>query len=221
MILQLNTETPVIRGNHPKPQVSARSEAKLLAAAKRGDSEAFAALCEGHTTRLYQTAFHIVRNSEDAEDALQDSLMRAFVHVKNFHGRSSFSTWLTRILINSALMIRRKNRNSRQISVDEQSEYGAEAQPVFQIADGSLNPEQRYMESERTRVLRRAVKRLRPRLRAVLEIGQLQELSMKETARVLDISVAAAKGRFFHARAQLRRSAALRTIAKARTESAA
>lgn len=221
MIAQLNSETPMIRENAAENQVHVWSEVQLLVAAKRGLSEAFAALCEPLTPKLHQTAFHIVRNREDAEDALQDSLMRAFVHLKNFDGRSSFSTWLTRIVINSALMIRRKNCNRRQISVDEQNEHGAETPATLQIADRSPNPEQQYLQSERTKVLRHAVNRLRPRLRTILEIGPLQELSMKDTARGLNISVAAAKGRFFHARTQLRRSVALRAIAHARTEPAA
>lgn len=195
-------------------------ETRLLAAAKRGRAEAFEALCQAHTARLLKTAFYITRNREDAEDALQDSLLRAFVHLKSFDERSSFSTWLTRIVINSALMIHRKSRNARQVSADELSESG-EAHVHLQIPDLSPNPEQHYMERERTRVLHKAIRGLRPRIRAVVEVGQLQELPMKEAARVLDISVAAAKGRLFHARAALRNSVALRTVAQARTEPAA
>jgi RNA polymerase sigma-70 factor (ECF subfamily) len=167
-----------------------------------------------------KTAFYITRNREDAEDALQDSLLRAFVHLKSFDERSSFSTWLTRIVINSALMIHRRSRNARQVSADELSESG-ESHVHLQIPDHSPNPEQRYMEHERGRILRKAIRNLRPRIRAVVEVGQLQELPMKEAARVLDISIAAAKGRLFHARAALRNSVALRAVAQARTEPAA
>lgn len=196
------------------------TEARLLAAAKRGRAEAFEVLCKAHTARLLKTAFYITRNREDAEDALQDSLLRAFVHLKSFDERSSFSTWLTRIVINSALMIHRRSRNARQVSADELSESG-EAHVHLQIPDRAPNPEQRYMENERGKILHKAIRSLRPRIRAVVEVGQLQELSMKEAARVLDISIAAAKGRLFHARAALRNSAALRAVAQARTEPAA
>lgn len=196
------------------------SEAQLILQAKRGNSEAFEALSQIHTARLLRTALHITRNREDAEDALQDSLMRAFMHIRNFHGKSSFSTWLTRIVINSSLMIRRKRRGSKQLSIDELHESGAE-RFHRQMVDGSRNPEQSYVERERNRILHKAIGKLRPRIRKVLEIRHLHELSLKDTAKVLDISIAAAKGRFFHGRAALRRSVALRAIARGRSETAA
>lgn len=196
------------------------SEARLLRDARRGRPDAFEALCHNLTPRLMKIALRITRNKEDAEDAVQDSLMRALMHIQTFQGNSSFSTWLTRIVMNSALMIRRKNRSSRHISSDDLSRPG---EPAFhlQIPDHAPNPEQRYVERERTTILHAAVRKLRPRIRAVVEVAQFQELPLKETAKVLDISVAAAKGRFFHARAALRKSTALRAVAQARTEPAA
>jgi len=202
------------------PATQKVSEARLLGDAKRGKPAAFEALCQTLTPRLLKTALRITRNQEDAEDAVQDSLMRAFVHIKDFQENSTFSTWVTRIVMNSALMIRRKNRNARQVSSDDPGGRGEAALPL-DIPDRSPNPEQTYVESERGRILRHAVSRLRPRMRAVVEMAQFQELPIKETAKVLDISVAAAKGRFFHARAALRKSVALRAVAQARTEPAA
>ena len=196
------------------------SEAQLLKEAKRGHREAFAMLCEGLSPRLLNTALRITGNREDAEDALQDSLMNAFVHISNFQGNSAFSTWLTRIVMNSALMIRRKNRSAGQLLADDRGRSGEPALQI-QIPDRAPNPEQCYIEHERKRILRRAIARLRPRMRAVVEIAQLQENPLRETAKILDISIAAAKGRFFHARAALRKSAALRAIAQAKTEPAA
>ncbi len=218
-----------LQANHPNPSNQTQQlnlaenripETRLLRDAKSGRSEAFQMLCEPLTPRLLKAALHITRNREDAEDALQDSLMRAFMHIKDFQGNSSFSTWLTRIVINSALMIRRKHRNARQVSADDPGQSG-ETGLTLQIPDAAPNPEQSYVLRERNRILRKAVKNLRPRIRAVVEIGQFQELPMQETARILDISVAAAKGRFFHARAALRRSVALRAIAKGKKEPAA
>jgi RNA polymerase sigma factor (sigma-70 family) len=196
------------------------SELQLLRDAKRGRAEAFEALCQTLTPRLYKTALRITQNREDAEDAVQDSLMRAYMHIKSFQGNSSFSTWLTRIVMNSALMIRRKNRNARQVSADD---LGRPDEPGLhlQIPDHAPNPEQNYVEQERKAILHKAIRKLRPRMRAVVEVAQFQELPIKETAKVLDISVAAAKGRFFHARAALRKSMALRAVAQARTEPAA
>lgn len=203
-----------------KPATQTFSEARLLKSAKRGEPEAFEALCHSLRPRLLKIAFRITGNREDAEDAVQDSMMRAFLHLHGFHGNSSFSTWLTRIVMNSALMINRKNRSAHQISADA---LPAPDEPGLhlQIPDRSPNPEQTYVQRERKTILHRAIRRLRPRMRAVIEIAQFQELPIRETARILDISVAAAKGRFFHARAALRKSVALRAVVQARTEPAA
>jgi RNA polymerase sigma factor (sigma-70 family) len=220
MSLQINFTTSTNTDRPIDLKFERLAEARLLAAARSGKPEAFEALCENLRAKLYKTAFRITRNREDAEDALQDSLLSAFVHIKSFHGKSSFATWLTRIVINSALMICRKSRNARQISADDVNPSD-EPRLTLQIPDRAPNPEQRYLTREREVVLHRVIGGLRPRLRAVVQTGQLHELSMKETAKVLDISVAAAKGRFFHGRAALRRSAALRAVAQARTEPAA
>src|SRR6267143_3303588 len=90
------------------------AEKSLVQAAKAGQSTAFAALCERYTQQLLRAAHRITRNREDSEDAVQEALLRAFVHVRDFDGRSSFATWLTRITINSALMILRKKLSSHQ-----------------------------------------------------------------------------------------------------------
>jgi RNA polymerase sigma-70 factor, ECF subfamily len=195
------------------------SEARLLSDAKRGEPEAFEALCQTLRPRLLKVALRITRNRENAEDAVQDSMMRAFVHLNDFHGNSSFSTWLTRIVMNSALMINRKNRSARQISADDLPPAGEPGLP-FQIPDRAPNPEQTYVERERRTILHSAIRRLRPRMRAVIEMAQFQELPIKEAAKFLDISVAAAKGRYFHARAALRKSVELRAAVQARTEPA-
>ena len=220
MILRMNPFNPMLDGTHESLPVQQQSEAHLLDQARRGRAQAFEALCEGRTQKLFKTALRVTRNRQDAEDAVQDSLMRAFTKIKNFQGRSSFSTWLTRIVINSALMIRRKNANSREVSTDKSGPSG-EASISMQIPDPAPNPEQSYVERERKRTLHKAIARLRPRLRAVVEIGQLHELSIKETARILDISVVAAKARLFHGRAVLRKSAALRAVVLSRTNPAA
>jgi len=212
--------TDSLAPENTRPLIQNVSEARLLRDVKRGRPEAFEALCQSLTPRLFKTALRITRNREDAEDAVQDSLMRAYMHIKSFQGNSSFSTWLTRIVMNSALMIRRKNRNSRQVSADDLSRPD-EPGLQLQIPDRAPNPEQRYVEHERKAVLHKAIQKLRPRMRAVVEVAQLQELPIKETAKILDISVAAAKGRFFHARAALRKSVALRAVAQVRTEPAA
>jgi RNA polymerase sigma-70 factor (ECF subfamily) len=220
MISRITSVSPVDRDRGANHTVQHPSEAHLLAQAKRGRADAFETLCRPNLMKLYNAAFRITQNREDAEDAVQDSLMRAFLRISDFRGASAFSTWLTRIVINSALMIRRKNRSGQYVVIEDISETANDWSKV-QIDQSSPNPEQTYVARERREALCKAISRLRPLVRAVVETGQLQEFSIKETAEVLNISIAAAKGRLFHARAALRRSAALRAIVQSRTAPAA
>ena len=185
-------------------------EGRLVAAAKRGCKAAFEELCRPHTGRLLHMTMRITRNQEDSEDALQDSLMRGLAHIKNFDGRSSFSTWLTRIATNSALMILRKKRAARELALEGQGEDGNDR--VYEIRDGRPDPEKQYEEQERAEMLYAAIAKLRPKLKRVVELQQLQEHSLEETAKVLAISVTATKGRLFHARAALRNSPRFRVL---------
>jgi len=123
----------------------------------------------------------------------------------DFDGRSSFGTWLTRIAINSALMILRKKRASLEIAKDSNNDFGVD-DLRSEMTDHGPNPERRYAQSEEESMLRKAIQSLRPTLQVVVQIQQLQERSMRETAEAIGISLAAAKGRLFHARVALRRS---------------
>jgi RNA polymerase sigma-70 factor (ECF subfamily) len=192
-------------------------EQALVAAAKQGQAEAFGALCRPLARKLIESAQRITRNREDAEDALQDAFLSAFIHIKNFDGRSSFSTWLTRIAINSALMTLRKKRSSLEIPVG----FGeADANGVgWDVRDPSANPEKLCAQRENERILREAIRELRPTIRQVVEIQQLQEISMKEIAGMIGVSVTAAKGRLFHGRRALRKAFKLRTDQHGRTGS--
>lgn len=191
-------------------------ESGLVAAAKRGQSAAFEALCQPHARKLQQTTYRITRNREDAEDAVQDALLNAFVHLRNFDGRSSFATWLTRIAINSALMILRKKRSSLETPMSTSDDFGADA-PSYQIADHAPNPEKHYAQFEKERILHSTIRSLRPKLRRTVEFQQLQERSIKETAKAMCISVAATKGRLFHAKAVLRKSLTMKLMYRPRS----
>jgi RNA polymerase sigma-70 factor, ECF subfamily len=175
----------------------------LLARARGGHSEAFDALCEPHKRRLLRNTYRITRNHEDAEDALQDSFLRAFLHINRFDGRSAFSTWLTRIAINSALMIIRKRRSWRVAGFEIPEELGVE-ELEWDVTDHAANPEQSYAQREIENILASEIRALRPSIRTAIEMQQLQELSTRETAGRLGISVAAAKSRLFHGRVALR-----------------
>jgi RNA polymerase sigma factor (sigma-70 family) len=178
-------------------------EQALVAAAKQGQAEALGALCQPLARKLIQSAQRITRNREDAEDALQDAFLSAFIHIKNFDGRSSFSTWLTRIAINSALMTLRKKRSSREIPMGS-GELGANG-VGWDVPVPSTNPEKLCAQREKERLLREAIRELRPIIRQAVEF-QLRELSIEETAEMTGASVTAAKGRLFHGRRALRKA---------------
>jgi RNA polymerase sigma factor (sigma-70 family) len=175
----------------------------LLARARDGHSEAFDALCQPHKRRLLRSTYRITRNHEDAEDALQDSFLKAFLHINTFDGRSAFSTWLTRIAINTALMIIRKRRSSRVTDMGISGKLGAN-EVEWDVTDHAANPEQSYAQREIENILASEIRALRPSIRTAIELQQLQELSTRETAGKLGISVAAAKSRLFHGRVALR-----------------
>jgi RNA polymerase sigma factor (sigma-70 family) len=191
-------------------------EASLVSAAQRGHQAAFGELCRRHAKRVFRTMLRITRNREDAEDAVQDSFLQAFVHLGKFDGRSAFSTWLTRIAINCALMTLRKRKNARFVSIDGSGDPdGMETYP--EVPDRAVDPERRYLEHERKRILRDAIHTLRPSARRVIELQQLEERSMREAAQVMRISVPAAKSRLFHAKAALRKSSRLRLFTTRRS----
>lgn len=189
------------------------NDGRLTLAAKNGHSMAFATLSDQYKEQLFRAAHRITRSHEDAEDAVQDTLLRAFVHLGDFEGRSNFGTWLTSITVNSALMILRKKRATRETAMGDNNDFGGGLK--YQINDHAPNPETRYAQTEKERILKTAIQRLRPNLRIVVQI-QLQGLSMRETAEVLGISLTAAKGRLFHAKKALRRSVITKLVNKPR-----
>src|ERR1700689_4145362 len=131
------------------------SDEGLIAAAQSGQERAFVELCARSAKRAFSTIYSVTKNREDAEDALQDSMLRAFQHLRQFDGRSSFATWFTRIGINSALMILRKKRVRPETSMDVTAEE--ESWRHWQISEHSTDPEKHYVVRERSRHLRRAI----------------------------------------------------------------
>jgi len=189
------------------------SEEQLIAAAKTGRRAPFGELCERHMKQVSCVTRRIMRNREDAEDALQECLLNAFLHVKDFDERSRFATWLTRIAINAALIKLRKNRRVREVPIDEpnpSSEPAAQREFRYVAPD----PEESCSLRERKRIVKSAISGLRPRARNIVELIHLQEHSIRETAQILGISTAAVKSRIFHARVALHRMPLLQGVAK-------
>ena len=180
-------------------------EAELVIAAQAGSKDAFEELQKIYWSRLYRTLISITKNREDAEDALQDTFLRAYLALGKFEGRSQFSSWLTRIAVNSALMGIRKRRARPEILIDQSSEPDDEVISL-DIRDSGLNPEQIYDQHQRCIGMLRAIEKLDPKLQAPVRIRTLQQCPIKEIAQILEVSESAVKTRLHRARRRLRRS---------------
>ncbi len=181
----------------------AQEDAALVAGAKTGDARAFELLVERHEGRIFSIAQRMTRNREDAEDVVQQSFQKAFINLKKFEGDSLFSTWLTRIAINEALMLLRRKRGSCEVPIAESSTEDGAALPL-DVPDSGPNPEDSCLQREQKRILCAAVNELKPGLRKAIELREFGELSTRETAQVMGLSVAAVKARLFHGRKELR-----------------
>jgi len=178
------------------------SDALLATEARNGDDLAYAELCRRHREMVFRTVLRITRNMDDAEDIVQDSWMRGFTHIGTFDGRSEFSTWVTRIAINSALTMIRRRRTKKEYSLDDPSDPGNCR--VKEMSEPSRNPEERCMETERIRLVRQAIKRLPSKLRAAIEIRQAQDGSVSDLAMLAGITLPTMKPRLVRARLRLR-----------------
>jgi RNA polymerase sigma-70 factor (ECF subfamily) len=178
-------------------------ERTLVVAAKNGDEQAFETLFKRYQRRTLAVVLRYTRVVEDAEDIVQQSFYKAFVHLCQFQGESSFSTWLTRIAINEALMFLRRIAAVREVSLDDlRDAQGREA--ILEIPDPNADPEARCSQREEVRILSKAVRNLRPRLRTTIALRELRELPTSETARRMGLSVAAVKARIFRGKRELR-----------------
>jgi RNA polymerase sigma factor (sigma-70 family) len=182
--------------------LTATSDAQLVAWAQNGEPLAYGELCRRHREMVFRIALKITRNTDDAEDVLQDSWMRALAHIGSFDGRSTFSTWVTRIAINSALTILRRRRKRRELSLDDPIDPGNCR--VTEMLELSRNPEERCLETERLRLVRQAIKRLPSKLRTAIEIRQAQDGSLSDVAMLAGVSLPTMKSRLLRARLRLR-----------------
>jgi len=178
---------------------------ELVAAAKGGDDLAFETIVKRHRHRIFGLALRYTRSREDAEDIVQQTFQKAFIHLLDFEGRSSFSTWLTSIAINQALMLLRKRRALCELPIDDSSSDEGTT-PALEIADASPGPEASYLQEERARILSAAVGELSPGLQRAVELQGLGELTTWETARRMGLSVSAVKTRLFRAKRKLAKS---------------
>ena len=174
-----------------------------IEALRDGDRAEFARLVEAYSPMIYHLGLKMLNNPQDAEDILQETFIKAYRHIGNFDGRSSVSTWLYRIATNEALMsIRRKRPET--ISFDVPSVYDTEPQEPLQIVDWCCLPEDEFLTSEGRSRLDEAANRLLTSMRVVFILRDIEGLSTRETAEVLEISEMAVKTRLSRARLRLR-----------------
>ena len=181
----------------------AADDAALVVAAKSGDGRAFEILVGRHKQRIFFVARRMTRTREDAEDVVQQSFQKAFIHLREFEGRSAFSTWLTRIAVTEALMLLRRSRGLREVLIDDLGD-SEETGIALVFRDSTPDPEASYSQREWVGMLSSAMSELTPGMRKAIQLRELDERSMEETARIMGISVSAAKGRVFHGRRKLR-----------------
>lgn len=174
----------------------------VVSAAQAGSPEAFRKLHVLYSRRLYRTIVAIMKNPQDAEDALQDTFLRAYLAIHKFEGRSNIYTWLTRIAINSAIMILRKRNARDEVLFDPQPDPQLET-PFPEVRDSAPNPEEAYNLDHRRLETQRAIGHLDPHLRAPLWMQLTHGWSIREISEALNISEAAVKARLYRGRQRL------------------
>lgn len=195
-----NNESSALRSGD---DYACATDEQLMAAAKTFDGRAFEELSGRYMTSIRKVVYRIVRNREDAEDVVQDSLLKAYCSLPEFRESCRFSTWITKIAMNSALMLLRKRKSRSEVSLVQSCETDQIGR-TWDVPDPSPSTERKYARQEKLEFMSRSIKRLPPIYRSVLEQFHLEEKSMREAADTLGISVASAKSRLFRARRALR-----------------
>ena len=187
--------TQVVLGNKT-------SEERLIRAGQRGEAQALNILFRRHHKALFHSALSILGNPEDAEDALQDGLLSAFRNLKSFEGRSQFSTWLTRIVINASLM-RRRLLAVRPAAAEAEPLGDNETSIPERLVSKGPTPEQLFGRLEIRQMIKDHLGALSPTLRTVFVLRFVREYKIAEAARILCLPVSTVKARLWRARRQL------------------
>jgi len=183
-------------------QFDSEKSERVVAAAENEANRTRAGLSAHRQERIRRTVLRITKNREDAEDAMQDAWMKAFIHIDTFEGRAAFATWFTRIAINCALMILRKRRGHIELSLTDGPSDETYEIPV--IVEPSRGPEEQCLRSEKAAFVRQAMKRLPASLGTAIQFQYANEMSIQDIAATLGITVSAAKSRLTRARLKLR-----------------
>jgi RNA polymerase sigma-70 factor, ECF subfamily len=185
-----------------------QSEVKLVARARRGNHDAFTELVNRHSGKIYGVSLRMLKNREDAEDNVQNVLVKAYHNIGRFEGQSQFSTWLFRITINEALMKLRRHKPERSMTQSESTGEAVTYGNYPEIVDHRQNHEREYMNRE---LASKALQCLNPSLRNTFVLQKAEGWTNRELARALGITVETVKSRVFRARTRSRRRLELLT----------
>lgn len=178
-------------------------ESEIVLAAQAGSQRAFAELHAIYSRRLYSTIIAITKNPEDAEDVLQETFLRIHRAIQTFEGRANFYTWMSRIAINSALMLLRKRRHRSECPLDSPLSENPGDSLTFDLADSAPSPEEACDINQRWVILLSAVRKLDSRIGKPIRMQMSKGSSVKEIGRALNLSDAAVKARLYRARVRL------------------
>jgi RNA polymerase sigma-70 factor, ECF subfamily len=186
----------------PQLDLGTHDDVSLVRSAKQGDMAAFEKLVTRHTDMILRIATHITNSREDAEDAVQEAFLNAYLHLQHFEERSRFSTWLTRIAINEALGKLRSARRAPLLSIDEGIDDCRSL--ADEISDWRPNPEEMYGQNQLRRILREELALLPDAYRLVFLMRDVEGLSTADASAALGVSVPSVKARLLRARLKLR-----------------
>jgi len=188
--------------NSPMQAISGH-EQDLIAKVQRGQHESFYELVRPYERRVYAAALAILRNEQDAEDAAQEAMLKAFANIRQFRAEARFSTWLIQITVNEALMRRRRERTVVMEGIDDRRDEEAEYEPR-DFADWREIPSEALERKEVRLRLAEALGTLDRKYREVFVLRDMEHLNIQETAEALGITTASVKTRLLRARLMLR-----------------
>lgn len=174
----------------------------LVEQAARGDREAFGALVQRHQDRVFNLAYQVVRNREDALDVAQEAFVKAFASLASFKGEASFTTWMHRIVVNLAIDCLRRRRRGDPATYDDRLAVPEDAGQNLAAPD---DPETALETRQVRSLLSRGIEALPPAHRAVLILREIEELSYEQIAQAVGCSLGTVMSRLFYARRKLQK----------------
>ncbi len=180
------------------------SDVVLIDQVRAGSIVAFEELVSRYESTVYNLAMRFTRNQEDAEEVLQDVFLTIFTKVKGFEGKSAFSSWLYRVIVNSSFMKLRKRRSSLIVAIDDEGDNGSRS-VIENEKSSEVSLEEQLQNSRLREILAAAVDKLPDQYRAVFLLRDVEGLSNTEVGNILDLSIPAVKSRLHRARLMLRR----------------